>query len=90
MLFVLTSWWRGFPGNGILSKIDIGINDREQMQISPLLTGDNIFFLVVSLHFSLLPLLPPQNLQTPRNLAKILDVIFLMFLYRVKLLSHND
>lgn len=28
MLFVLTSWWIGFPGNRIISQVDICINGR--------------------------------------------------------------
>lgn len=61
----------------------------EPMQTSPWLIG-NTFFLHVTLPFTLVALLPPQNLLASKNLVKTLGIIFLMFFYRVKPLSQDD
>lgn len=60
----------------------------ERVQTSPWLIG-NTFFLHVTLPFTLVALLPPQNLLASKNLVKTLGIIFLMFLYRVKPLSQD-
>lgn len=89
MLFVLTSWWSGFPGKRIISQVDTQINDRTDADFS--LAHWQHFFSPCYIAF-LLYRSPtrPQNLLARGNLVKTLGIIFLMFLYRVKPLSQDD